>query len=112
MLPLLGNVDEGYALLKDMSPTIPLEYILKAVALTLVGQEHNSVSSSPIKSLLQFLSLSTSSWHSNTFSWWGAPPVNAVGFTFKNIYFLHQLFLRHYTRPSVYDILLVPKRRV
>ena len=27
-----------------MAPTIPLEYILKAVALTLVGQEHNSVS--------------------------------------------------------------------
>ena len=46
MLSLLGNVDEGYALLKDMAPTIPLEYILKAVALTLVGQEHNSVSSS------------------------------------------------------------------
>ena len=40
----VGNVDEGYALLKDMAPTIPLEYILKAVALTLVGQEHNSVS--------------------------------------------------------------------
>jgi intraflagellar transport protein 56 len=36
------NADEGYALLKDMSPTAPLEYIMKAVALTLIGQEHNS----------------------------------------------------------------------
>lgn len=39
----IDNVDEGYALIKDMTPASPSEYILKAVALTLVGQEHNSV---------------------------------------------------------------------
>ena len=37
------NVDDGYALIKDMAPTTPQEYILKAVALTMVGQEHDSV---------------------------------------------------------------------
>ena len=38
-----GNVDEGYELIKDLAPTSPMEYILKAVSLTLVGHEHNSV---------------------------------------------------------------------
>lgn len=40
---IIDNADDGYALIKDMSPSSPSEYILKAVALTLVGQEHNSV---------------------------------------------------------------------
>lgn len=37
-------MDEGYALIKDLAPNTAQEYILKAVALTMVGQEHNSVS--------------------------------------------------------------------
>ena len=37
------NMDEGYALIKDLAPNTAQEYILKAVALTMVGQEHNSV---------------------------------------------------------------------
>ena len=38
------NADEGYAMIKDLAPNTAQEYILKAVALTVVGQEHGSVS--------------------------------------------------------------------
>ena len=43
LINFVGNIDDGYALIKDMTPTSPSEYILKAVILTLIGQEHDSV---------------------------------------------------------------------
>ena len=41
---LLDNIDEAYALIKDLEPSSPQEYILKAVANTIIGQEHGAVS--------------------------------------------------------------------
>jgi len=38
-----GSIEEGYALIEDMEPNTPQEYILKAVANTLVGQERGTV---------------------------------------------------------------------
>ncbi len=43
MIFFIGSVEEGYALIEDMEPNTPQEYILKAVANTLVGQERGSV---------------------------------------------------------------------
>ena len=40
---LLDNIDEAYALIKDLEPSSPQEYILKAVANTFIGQEHGAV---------------------------------------------------------------------
>ena len=39
------DVNEAYELIKDMEPTTPQEYILKAVVNASMGQEKNSVSS-------------------------------------------------------------------
>lgn len=39
----LDNVDEAYALIQDLEPSSPQEYILKAVANTVIGQERASV---------------------------------------------------------------------
>lgn len=41
---ILDNIDEAYALIKDLEPSSPQEYILKAVANTIIGQEHGAVS--------------------------------------------------------------------
>ena len=41
---VLDNIDEAYALIKDLEPSSPQEYILKAVANTFIGQEHGAVS--------------------------------------------------------------------
>lgn len=41
---MLDNIDEAYALIKDLEPSSPQEYILKAVANTIIGQEHGTVS--------------------------------------------------------------------
>ncbi len=41
---VLDNIDEAYALIKDLEPSSPQEYILKAVANTIIGQEHGAVS--------------------------------------------------------------------
>ncbi len=41
---MLDNIDEAYALIKDLEPSSPQEYILKAVANTFIGQEHGAVS--------------------------------------------------------------------
>lgn len=38
------NIEEAYALIKDLDPSSPQEYILKAVANTVLGQEQGSVS--------------------------------------------------------------------
>lgn len=38
------NIDEAYGLIKDLEPSSPQEYILKAVANTVIGQEHGAVS--------------------------------------------------------------------
>lgn len=43
-LNLTDNIDEAYALIKDLEPSSPQEYILKAVANTVIGQEHGAVS--------------------------------------------------------------------
>ena len=44
-VPLLSdNLEEAYSLIKDLEPSSPQEYILKAVANTVIGQEHGSVS--------------------------------------------------------------------
>ena len=39
----LDNVEEAYALIRELEPSSPQEYILKAVANTVVGQEQGSV---------------------------------------------------------------------
>ncbi|XP_064406103.1 intraflagellar transport protein 56-like [Halichondria panicea] len=36
------NVEDAYALIKDLEPSSPHEYILKAVANTVIGQEHGT----------------------------------------------------------------------
>ena len=41
---IIDNIDEAYALIKDLEPSSPQEYILKAVANTFIGQEHGAVS--------------------------------------------------------------------
>ncbi len=39
-----GNVHEAYELMKDVDPSQPNEYILKAVVNAVVGQDNNTVS--------------------------------------------------------------------
>ena len=41
---MVENIDEAYSLIKDLEPSSPQEYILKAVANTFIGQEHGAVS--------------------------------------------------------------------
>ena len=41
----VDNVEDAYALIRDLEPGSPQEYILKAVANTVIGQEQGSVSS-------------------------------------------------------------------
>ena len=41
----VDNVEDAYALIRDLEPGSPQEYILKAVANTVIGQEQASVSS-------------------------------------------------------------------
>lgn len=38
-----GNIGEAYELMKDVDPSQPNEYILKAIVNAVVGQDHNSV---------------------------------------------------------------------
>ena len=38
-----GNINEAYELMKDVDPSQPNEYILKAVVNAVVGQEQNTV---------------------------------------------------------------------
>ena len=40
----IDNIEEAYALIRELEPSSPQEYILKAVANTVVGQEQGSVS--------------------------------------------------------------------
>ena len=67
-----------------MEPNTPQEYILKAVANTLVGQERGSVNSIYIFLLLIkfiFVREKILIWLSNFISWWEHLPVNAVRFS-------------------------------
>ena len=41
----VDNIDEAYALIRDLEPRSPHEYILKAVANAVMGQERGLVSS-------------------------------------------------------------------
>ena len=41
---LLGDNEIAYELIKDIEPTTAQEYILKAIANAVIGQERNSVS--------------------------------------------------------------------
>lgn len=41
---MVGNIEEAYQLIKDLEPSSPQEYILKAVANAFIGQEQGSVS--------------------------------------------------------------------
>lgn len=43
MLDRLDNLPEAYALMKDVEPSQPSEYILKGVVNATMGQEQNSV---------------------------------------------------------------------
>lgn len=52
LIVCLDNIEDAYALICDLEPSSPQEYILKAVANTVVGQEHGSVSPSPVSSQL------------------------------------------------------------
>lgn len=45
MCVCVDNVEDAYALIRDLEPGSPQEYILKAVANTVIGQEQASVSS-------------------------------------------------------------------
>lgn len=40
----VDNIDDAYELVRDLEPSSPQEYILKAVANTVVGQERGTVS--------------------------------------------------------------------
>lgn len=40
----LGDNETAYELIKDIEPTTAQEYILKAIANAVIGQERNSVS--------------------------------------------------------------------
>lgn len=53
---MVGNIEEAYQLIKDLEPSSPQEYILKAVANAFIGQEQGSVS--PYIVLGIYLSLS------------------------------------------------------
>lgn len=44
MINCTENIDEAYKLIQDLEPSSPQEYILKAVANTMIGQERGSVS--------------------------------------------------------------------
>lgn len=52
----VDNIDEAYTLIRDLEPGSPHEYILKAVANAVMGQDHGSVMTS---------SLSPSQYHFN-----------------------------------------------
>lgn len=39
----IDNIDEAYKLIQDLEPSSPQEYILKAVANTVMGQERGLV---------------------------------------------------------------------
>lgn len=41
--PMVGNIEEAYQLIRDLEPSSPQEYILKAVANAFIGQEQGSV---------------------------------------------------------------------
>ena len=43
ILVLKDNLQEAYALMKDVEPSQPAEYILKGVVNATIGQEQNSV---------------------------------------------------------------------
>ena len=40
---MVGNIEEAYQLIKDLEPSSPQEYVLKAVANAFIGQEQGSV---------------------------------------------------------------------
>ena len=43
LVTLLGDNEIAYELIKDIEPTTAQEYILKAIANAVIGQERNSV---------------------------------------------------------------------
>lgn len=45
VLVIIENIDEAYKLIQDLEPSSPQEYILKAVANTVMGQERGLVRS-------------------------------------------------------------------